>query len=274
MAASALVLHGVLGVEAHAETEAYECRSGERERRVALRYADDRDRLPCEVLYWRDAGQQSEPRVLWTAEATTGFCVTKAEELMSRLENAGWSCTRAGTAAPRAARSEAPAAPTDGAPPARTEAPEPVAEPEEDGTDVASGRREILLQEAISRDIARLNQLTGSGRFELVMADLGDIDEDGVADAAAVVTFKSAGKRSHYLIAYVFKGSTYQPVAKTYLGGSDDEIRDSQIETIDDGAIQLRLSIARPGDPACCPSGKRRTSFVLEDGRLVEAPVS
>jgi hypothetical protein len=41
------------------------------------------------------------------------------------------------------------------------------------------------------------------------------------------------------------------------------------VEGVGDGGIELLLHTSRAGDPACCPSGRRRATFELRDGKLV-----
>ena len=82
--------------------------------------------VPCEVHYYKDTEAPGEKQVLWSAAAQEGFCESKAQEFIAKLEGWGWDCGRA--AAP-----EAPAEP-EAAP-----APEAPAEPEvQDDTDVLS----------------------------------------------------------------------------------------------------------------------------------------
>ena len=44
--------------------------------------------LPCEVHF----ETPEERRVVWTATSSEGFCERKAQEIIRRRENSGWSC--------------------------------------------------------------------------------------------------------------------------------------------------------------------------------------
>lgn len=237
------------------------CRFGDNIRRVELRIADERTRLPCEVVYWK----RGEPSVLWRAETEAGFCERRAEELVQTLESGGWTCREA--AAPRAAE----------APPA--EAVEPAAGPSSNGGQQDAEREQLrrLAQEAVARDLARLNELTASGSFDAEIAALGDLDGDGTDDAAVVVTYSNGSEQQQYLMAYIHQdsaGPSYVPMAKVAITGREEEVRGAEVQAIEGGAIRLELEVAEPGDPECCPSGRSRATFVVQDGRLVELPSS
>lgn len=47
----------------------------------------------CEVRYQR-ASEGGEPELLWHAQSDPAFCDTQASALVSRLEQAGWSCSQ------------------------------------------------------------------------------------------------------------------------------------------------------------------------------------
>ena len=237
------------------------CRFGENVRRVELRIADERTRLPCEVVYWK----RGEPSVLWRAETEAGYCESRAEELVETLESSGWICGEAD--APRSAEA-GPA-----------EAVEPAAGPSGNGGQQEAEREQLrqLVQEAVARDLARLNELTASGSFDAEIAALGDLDGDGRDDAAVVVTYSNGSEQQQYLMAYMHQdsnGPTYLPMAKVAISGRKEGVRGAEVEAIEGGAIRLELEVAEPGDPECCPSGRSRATFVVQDGQLVELPTS
>ena len=66
-----------------------------------LQFADDADRLPCQVVYWKDQESPGEPRVPWRANSDLEFCVVKAREMVDGLQSAGWSCGGAARAVPK-----------------------------------------------------------------------------------------------------------------------------------------------------------------------------
>src|SRR5262245_66392708 len=75
-----------------AQSEGFQCRRGDLVRRIELRLADDADRLPCQVVYWKDQESPGEPRVPWKADRDLAFCMDKAREMADDLQSSGWTC--------------------------------------------------------------------------------------------------------------------------------------------------------------------------------------
>jgi hypothetical protein len=250
-------------------------------RQVEVHYAQDGDGLPCRVV-WQDAAGPAQKNLVWRSDAELDFCTEKARELVHQLIRAGWICDAQVSASQDRAAAAAPVRlePTEGESDAALRLrPEPG--PPEQGPPSAGRAHDELtrpdqaaLQKAVARDVARLNQLAGSarGRFELNMARLGDLDGDGIEDAVALLTHRSGeAPASHHLLAYFFDGQTFQPVARVALTEANAEFTGAELRDIADGVIELVLHVRRPGDPACCPSGRRPASFVLRDQQLVDA---
>ena len=268
LAALSLLAGPVLA--APAQGEEYHCRRGDLVRRVEVRFADDADRLPCQVLYWRDVEQPGQPRIPWNANNQLEFCTQKAREMVESLQSAGWTCSREAPLSDDAAGRDAGTAEQDLA-----------------ASDATALRREpkngaprpanAMLQAALARDIRRLDELSGasSWRFEPDMATLGDLDGDGVKDGAVLLRHRDEnGGTSHHLLAYLFDGTTFQPVARISVEAYYQNFTHVAIEEIVDGGIELLLHTPRADDPACCPSGRRRATFELRDGQLVLAAES
>ena len=74
--------------------EAFICQNRQGERRVELRHAEGPDRLPCQVVYWRDASRADSGRPIWEAENDFGFCIEQTRALLQRLQDGGWSCRK------------------------------------------------------------------------------------------------------------------------------------------------------------------------------------
>ena len=235
-----------------ATDEAFLCRSHGSERRIELQYVEGPDRLPCEVVYWRDSTKRGEGRPVWEAQNDFGFCIERTRDLVQKLQDSGWSCREVAPEDDDVAAIPALA-------PSGPEA-------------VPSGDR-AKLEEALARDLRRLAQLSSAadGRFEVAGAELGDLDQDGDDDAAVVLNYLSDRPGiARFLMAYRFDGDTFHPAAKTYLGGLGADVLTSDIERIHDGTIELLLQMRQQGDQECCPSGSHRRAYVLEDGALVE----
>lgn len=62
--------------------EQYTCTNGPEKRSIDVVYPEGGS-LPCEVRYRKNAGQ---PRVLWSAQSTEGYCADMADEFVSKQE--------------------------------------------------------------------------------------------------------------------------------------------------------------------------------------------
>jgi hypothetical protein len=242
---------------ADAVEEAFTCHHQARERRVELRHADRPNRLPCQVVYWRDATQTDGGRPLWEAEHDYGFCIEQSRVLLQRLEDGGWSCSK--LPLDRSAVAAIPAIAPRG-----VEALPPRSQP---SPSVVADRRK--LDEALARDLSRLAELssTPGARFEIAATELGDLDRDGDADAAVLLTYLSDGRPPvQFLMAYLFDGQTFRAAAKAYLGSLDSGSAASAIEGIDDGNIELWFELQQRGGSF----GRQRQTYLLRDNVLVE----
>jgi hypothetical protein len=271
---AAVGLFAVAGVAAPAQSEEYHCRRNDLVRRVEVQYADDADRLPCQVVYWRDTERPGEKQVPWNAQNQVEFCTGKAREMVERLQSSGWSCDRESPPSEDAAA-------LDVAGPAEESSREPAAsDGKGPGGDLENGPPQpgsALLQEALARDIRRLEELTGAASWQLEpdTAMLGDLDGDGVEDGAVLLNHRDDdGGVSHHLLAYLFDGTTFRPIARVSLEAYYPNFKDVVVEEIGDRGIDLLLQTPRAGDPECCPSGRRRATFELREGQLVLASES
>ena len=275
-ALTVVLVIGAQGTSAQADVaEHYECRRDDTLRRIEVQVSDRPSRLPCEVVYWK-GGSSS---VLWEADNQLDFCTARASELAGRLEEAGWACTLHGgnpaTESPalEPPRHEEPA-PENAAP--RTTVPETrpsgfsrAIEPS------VGGPERVVLEEALDRDLDRLSTLTPSGDFRIEAVSLGDIDRNGLEDAAVLMTYgREDSSRDPFLVAYLFDGETFRAAAQVRVGENMAELESAELQGIERGGIDVLLNYRERGDPACCPSGRRVLSFVLRNGVLVEQPGS
>ena len=128
-----------------------------------------------------------------------------------------------------------------------------------------------LLDQVLRQTLDSVEQLYG-GEFQAEHAAFGDLDGDGVQDAAVLITY--AAERNEYvqyLVAYLFDGETFQSVATRNVGGRFLDALRAALRGIDDGRILVELE-ALDRDAACCAT--RRTAFVLDGGQLVELPAA
>ncbi len=97
---------------------------------------------------------------------------------------------------------------------------------------------------------------------------LGDLNGDGVTDAAALLVASGGGSGEFLHVAAVTGASGEPENVATMLLGDRVDVRSFGIE---DGNIRLRMLVAGPGDAACCPMEDASLALRLGDGELVEA---
>jgi hypothetical protein len=250
-------------IAAQAVAEEFQCHRGDLVRRIELRLADDADRLPCAVIYWRDTEAAGRPQTLWHAEHELDFCRNKAREMVEGLESAGWGCEGApigsatATGAPERSSPD-PERPDDPAASRGSESANATARPDQ-----------ATLRAALARDIRRLEELTAGspGEFATDTATLGDLNGDGLEDAAVLLTHRAEGAEpTYYLLAYVFNGATFQPVARINLEAYYRNFTEVGIQDVAGGAVDILLHVPRADDPQCC---RRQATFGLRDGQLI-----
>jgi hypothetical protein len=69
----------------------YSCSFGDLQRRVEI-LTEPGVSVPCEVHYYKDTEAPGESEVLWSAGTQDGFCQSKTEEFIAKLESWGWNC--------------------------------------------------------------------------------------------------------------------------------------------------------------------------------------
>jgi hypothetical protein len=71
--------------------EDYQCTIGNLQRRIEILY-EGAGSVPCEVHYYKDKEARGERQVLWRALNEEGYCESKAQEFIAKLEDMGWAC--------------------------------------------------------------------------------------------------------------------------------------------------------------------------------------
>jgi heat shock protein HslJ len=95
----------------------------------------------------------------------------------------------------------------------------------------------------------------------------GDLDGDGVDDAAVILVANPGGSGTFYSLEAV-RNEGGEPVhLASYALGDRAKIRSLAIQ---DGQIALEMVTHGPDDPMCCPTQIVRNTYALENGALVE----
>jgi hypothetical protein len=226
----------------------------------------DRD-VPCRVVYSPDAETRQE---LWSARHDEEFCAQKALETVSVLAIKGVNCapapfirkTRDREAGPSRVRiwhceQELPLAsrPLDRGP--------PIPSPKPDWTEVvADGAKNQVLRDTIQEDWRRLRP--GSGQRPRISALAhGDLDFDGIKDAAMIVAPEAVKEDRHILlVVYLGYDSSYHFTDAEALRTTGEAGVKTAAIAIENGAIDVTT---------CCEAPSQRMSFRLENRNLVQS---
>ncbi|MBN1298556.1 MAG: hypothetical protein JW997_02600 [Actinobacteria bacterium] len=95
----------------------------------------------------------------------------------------------------------------------------------------------------------------------------GDLDGNGINDAAAVLIEEPAGEGTLYYLHAIYNGGPYiYSIANTFLG---DSVKIKEI-SIKDGKIFIDMLMHKEDDPACCPTVEVKKTFKLDGYDLKE----
>jgi hypothetical protein len=98
----------------------------------------------------------------------------------------------------------------------------------------------------------------------------GDMDGDGVLDAAVILVANTGGSGVfHELCVVLNRNGSPEQVATTGLG---DRVRIESFQ-IEAGEVALEMVVHGPSDPMCCPTQREHRRYRLEEGRLREVTV-
>ncbi|GAB4445852.1 MAG: hypothetical protein Kow0031_28430 [Anaerolineae bacterium] len=97
----------------------------------------------------------------------------------------------------------------------------------------------------------------------------GDLDGDGVEDAAVFLTESDGGTGNFVYVAAQLNQSGVPADAGAVLIEDRIQVKSAAIEN---GQIQMEIITAGPGDAACCKSHKTSKTYALQNGALAEIP--
>jgi hypothetical protein len=95
---------------------------------------------------------------------------------------------------------------------------------------------------------------------------LGDLNQDGIGDAAVVLAENSGGSGTFIYLAAVVNRDTGPLNISTLLLGDRVQVRSIQLV---DGKIRLAALTHGPQDPLCCPSQQSERLYLLKEDQLV-----
>jgi heat shock protein HslJ len=98
----------------------------------------------------------------------------------------------------------------------------------------------------------------------------GDLDGDGVEDAAVFLLERGGGTAAFTYVAAQLNRNGQPVDAGAALVEDRTQVRSAFVQN---GQIVLDITTRGPGDPDCCPTHKIRKIYALQADRLVEEPV-
>jgi hypothetical protein len=102
---------------------------------------------------------------------------------------------------------------------------------------------------------------------------LGDLDGDGTPETVVLYTIEGQRRSNdyvQYMAVFAVNGDRLVPVARTEVGGKSR--RGMDLRSIEHKVITFDMVSYAPEDPACCPSIRGTTSYVLHGSVLREQP--
>jgi heat shock protein HslJ len=139
--------------------------------------------------------------------------------------------------------------------------------------DIANAGYQIDSLGEFRLDNGEFNRQYGDGatqRHKVVLDkfSLGDLDHDGVSDAAVILAWQSGGSGTfRYLIAMRNAGNELRQTDSVPLG---DRVRIGSL-SIAGGEVRLEVLTRGPSDPACRPSQRIKQLYRLRDGKWVQS---
>ena len=121
------------------------------------------------------------------------------------------------------------------------------------------------LQGVIEQNLTSLNKSV-DGDFRAEVGQFGDLNADGLNDAVVFFNYQSnAADFTQFVAAYLFNGNSYHLAATKPVGGTDRAVERVEIESIVDGAIQLKLHLNDASQ-----TEYRSAAMTLKEGQLIE----
>lgn len=133
-------------------------------------------------------------------------------------------------------------------------------------TSRAQNQDTAVIDKFISKQVSRHGGVWGKDK---VIA--GDLNRDGVPDLAVLYIIEGSGGGLNWaqsLAVFIRSKGKLVPVTDTVVGAKG--IRSVELQSIRNNVIFFKTLNYGPKDPACCPSKKGTTRFVLVNRRLKE----
>lgn len=147
------------------------------------------------------------------------------------------------------------------------------AEPQIAAESSAAASDESVINEALTRQAFIFDQADED--VEARKFAEGDLNGDGINDKTVLFILEATSGGNAYAthLAVFFREAGALAYADSLpVSGYDEGVQDF---TVQEGAVAMKILVQGPDDATCCPSVEKNVSYVLQNGKLIEAkPVS
>lgn len=128
---------------------------------------------------------------------------------------------------------------------------------------------ESVINEALARQAFIFDQ--ADENVEARKFAEGDLNGDGVSDKAVLFVLEATNGGNAYathLAVFVREAGALTYADSLPVSGYGEGVQDF---TVQDGAVAMKILVQGPDDATCCPSVEKNVSYVLQNGKLIEA---
>ena len=147
------------------------------------------------------------------------------------------------------------------------------AEPQSAAEPSAAASDESVISEALARQAFIFDQ--ADENVEARKFAEGDLNGDGVSDKAVLFVLEATNGGNAYathLAVFAREAGALAYADSLPVSGYGEGVQDF---TVQEGSVVMKILAQGPGDATCCPSVEKNVSYVLHNGKLIEAkPVS
>ena len=144
-----------------------------------------------------------------------------------------------------------------------------LAEPQIAAEPSVSASDESIINEALARQAFIFDQ--ADENVEARKFAEGDLNGDGVSDKAVLFVLEATNGGNAYathLAVFVREAGALAYADSLPVSGYGEGVQDF---TVQEGAVAIKILVQGPDDATCCPSVEKNVSYVLQNGKLIEA---
>jgi len=144
-----------------------------------------------------------------------------------------------------------------------------LAEPQIAAEPSAAASDESVINDALARQAFIFDQ--ADENVEARKFAEGDLNGDGVSDKAVLFVLEATNGGNAYathLAVFVREAGALTYADSLPVSGYGEGVQDF---TVQDGAVAMKILVQGPDDATCCPSVEKNVSYVLQNGKLIEA---